>query len=258
MALYFAHLFTYGITGRTIKAQLRKWSNTESSTLGEYWNQGAGTPAWQAGDPGDSGRLTFAEVAATGVYTYGAPSAFSTYTGVVAAYYFDSVVSSTLAVGSSWHYFVNGRIKDVDVAVATNDTDWADGGRLDTLLDTAAAGGVAVSVSPYVVAPSRTFVIEDDSDRARNIVTTHEGGKLTVRFDFARLLNEGAGVLSIVSVTDETGGLTPSAQIVSQDRMACHATFSGFVEGGSSLITCIVNTTDGDKLTGKGLIRVRS
>jgi hypothetical protein len=236
--------------GRTVRATVRKWNRT-GTTLGQYWNNT--TAAWQDAAVSDADTITLVG-SDNGLYVYGRTTALSTYTGAVIIEFKDSTITLPLTFESA--YLLNGQLRDVPRIVSETGADLQDGGRLDTQIDAAAAGGVELSISPFIVNAARTFVIPQAEEMARNIVSVNEGAKVTVAFDFSAKLNEGAGVLSIVSVVDIAGSVTPVSQQVSQDRKKVHATFTSFVSGTTSTVLVICNTTDGDKLTGRGVIKV--
>lgn len=130
---------------------------------------------------------------------------------------------------------------DVDAILAdTNElqTDWANGGRLDVILDAAATG---VTVSTAQVSNERTWY--GDDYRARNIVTVGNGfaGVLAVMPD----LNPETAIASVSACTiSGPTAVSASNLSVRADRMAAHFTVPALTTSGTYTVTCTVLTAD--------------
>jgi len=255
-------------TGQTVKAYLRKWDN-ETSALGDWWNNTSA--AWVGADPGSSAYISLTEVASTGTYLYGRSTAMSIgspYTGKAIIFFY--VGSSVLTV-SQEIYMVNGaRVEEQkaasDTLADTNElqTDWVNGGRLDTLLDLATTGGVAADpISPCFINPSRTWSLVGHADAAtaRNVVTVPAGTIATFAMDFGGILNSQTSVSTAGSATDTDGSpvITFTDVAVSQDRKQVHMTIDDAADVTAGTIHTIkvgCVSTDSQTLYGYGILKV--
>ena len=167
--------------------------------------------------------------------------------------------------------------------------DWTDGGRLDLILDEIKTDGDAVlvdtdaidvtlksggtihtlitnidpapsTISAEFINPSRTFRFLQDQSKARNIVTARVGDNITLAGDFTDVLNPDTSIASAggVTVTEGDGGdLTIGTAAPSQDREKVNVQISGWKAGKTYVLKFECNTTDGDTISGEGVVKVK-
>jgi hypothetical protein len=154
----------------------------------------------------------------------------------------------------------------VDTTLTTNHPgNWAAGGdatlaKQDQIL-AAVAGIVPSPPSIYQVASARRWNLYGDGEDnyATNVITLPSGGSVVLAMDFSRILNPGTGVSSVSSVTDLSGNnLVPTGLLPSQDRRAAHFTCAGMTAGSRYELKVVIQTTDGQTISGRGRLRIES
>ena len=265
-------------TGKTVTAVVAQRVDYESDpdTIANKWN--AVAAAWQAAPSFANQRISMTADSDTTDYYRGAiadSAGWNTYNGQIEIRYLDGslllAVEHVDVVGGNeirdYHSYlsaINGWANIDEIHT------WlSDGGRLDTQIDAAAAGGVEIHISPIAVSMARTFSLRKHGNTvsSHNVVTVGAGTAATFAMDFRSVLNDlGAAasspettILSVVSVQDTTGSpaLTIASQSPSQSKLQVHfAIASGFIAGNSHRMKCVVLTTDQQTLVGYGTIRV--
>lgn len=122
--------------------------------------------------------------------------------------------------------------------------------------------GIVPSPASSVVSVSaqRTWRLLSDGEQsvAPNIVTLAAGTTAVLAMDFCELLNEGTGISAVGAVTDTSGlGLVPTSLLPSQDRECAHFTVTGLTANNRHTIKVTVATSDGQTLTGSGVLMVQ-
>jgi hypothetical protein len=121
------------------------------------------------------------------------------------------------------------------------------------------AGIVPSPPSAVNVNAQRTWRLMPDGEQsiAPNVITLTAGTTCVLSMDFRDLLNEGTGISAVGSATDTSGlALVPTNLLPSQDRDAAHMTVTGLTAGNRHVIKVTVATTDGQTLTGSGVLMV--
>lgn len=119
-------------------------------------------------------------------------------------------------------------------------------------------GVVPTPPSAVHVSTQRTWVLgsSNENDRAPQIITMTAGAAGTLAMDFVGQLNPDTGVSSVDTVTDTSGnGLVPTNLLPSQDRRRAHFDVTGLTAGLRYDLKVTVTTSDGQTLTGRGILR---
>lgn len=148
---------------------------------------------------------------------------------------------------------------------ANHPGDWGGGGDATaanqlTILS-AIAGVVPSPPSVYQVQSSRRWTLLGDGEDsyATNVISLPSGASIILAMDFGNVLNPGTGVSSVSSVVDSSGNyLVPTELLPSQDRRAAHFRVSNLTAGTRYELLVTIQTTDGQTLTGRGVMRVES
>ena len=231
-------------TGKTVAVTLQQFNKATGQATDNWWKEtGSGSGAWVAGASATAAerRIALTDSNSYGSYSGGKTVALGTYTGWVKVYYWD-VSITTAPLSTDLIYLLAGNQQDPPEQIST----------------IVASGFSPVSV--YIVNADRTWVVERDAPVCRNVVWLAAGSLVTLAMDFSRIINPGAGLNSVTSVTDTTTGsaITIASSAVSQDRMKAHFQITGgLVAGDTHSIKVIVTTTDGDTLIGVGTVKVR-
>ena len=204
--------------GRNLAGVLRQLSTT--GTTSKTWNNS--TSAWESSVSSTDRKIDAVEEV-DGRYRFSVSVSLGTYTGDVNFEILDED-QSDLPIGNETVYAV--------------------------------AGAVGQSTaSPTAVAKHRTwFVGAGESDRSPNVVTLADGAQVTLAFDFTAALNPDSRVSSVSSVTG-TNSLTTSSLAPSGDGRQAHFDVSSLTAGTRYEVTCTVGTSDGQTMTGRGVLK---
>ena len=117
-------------------------------------------------------------------------------------------------------------------------------------------GGSAVSAN--VVNRQRKWILADsaESSVAPQIITVRQGEDLTLAMDFSSWINEDTALSTVSSVTDDLSLLTIDNLLVDQARQNAHFDVTGFTATQTHTLQVSVTTTDGQTMTGTGVLQV--
>lgn len=121
------------------------------------------------------------------------------------------------------------------------------------------AGIVPQPPSVAMVRNARTWRLYDDGENALspNVVHLTAGVTVTLAMDFTGILNPGTAIQSVSAVTDlSANGLVATNLLPSQNRQQAHFDVTGLTAGDRHTLRVTVVTSDGQTLTGRGILEV--